>query len=272
MMVRRTPRAAFRHHSPLFMSRASLRALALAASCSIVAACGDAPSGPEQAARDMARRFDRVADSLGQAGDYDAATSAQLMAEVLRMSNRLNTVTVSVDGQSRTFNALLLQYRMPAGTDGPTFGQVIVGWRGESLNEGFAFLLDTTGTHAVSAPTENADLPHVVGALFEGGVANGRAWLASSGSVTSPPATERGGCASSGAIPPTIDYECKLATLTFRATVTLQELDDSGSPPSGPSRSLSIDGQNIAGLSLTLHSLPSGMGEFKPRALFPLKF
>ena len=249
----------------IFRHRALLVALPLA----VLAACSDSPSGPEEAAQRMARRFDVMADSLFEAGQYDAADGALAMGEVLRMSDRLGTVTVHVDGAPRTYYALLLQFQMPSMIEeDEDFGQAIVAWQGESLNQGFAFAMDSTGTLAVASP--EMVLARATGGMFEGNPETGRVWLATSGSVVTARATERSGCASSQLLPPSMDYDCRLATLTFRANVTLREVDQEGElAPGAASRTLLIDGQPVGGIALTIHALPEGVETISPRRILP---
>lgn len=261
------------------MTRSLSRALLAALPLALLAACdGDSISGPEQNARRMAARFDFVGDSLAAAGDADAAEGAHGLAEVLRMSDRLNTVTVSLDGAARAYNALLLQLQLPesgclAGEDceaAPTFVQVVVGWRGQDVSDGFVFVMDTVGTHGVVAPSpDGTNGARVLGGLFERRTE--RAWLATGGSVRTARARVIDGCGESQRFPVGLGVDCRVGVVTFHADVRLDEASAEGGVMAGARRTLLIDGQSVAGLALELGELPdAARPRLAPRRILSL--
>jgi hypothetical protein len=265
------------------MPRTTLRALALAVFAPLLlAACGsDSITGPQRDARRMATRFDQVGDSLYVAGQSDAGDGAYALAEVLRTTDRLNTVTATIDGEARAYHALLLQLQLPEDTEleclpdepcvpAPTFLQVVVGWRGEDVTDGFAFLMDTTGALGVAVPAPDApEYGHVLGGLFER--AGERAWLATSGTVTNARAAVIAACQHSALAGPAPGVECKVGAVTFRASVGLDEPGQDGGFVAGSHRTLVIDGQSVAGLALTLSEIPdAARARLSPRRLVPM--
>lgn len=254
-----------------------------------VTACGsDDTVSPQDKALDMSRRFEQVADSLELAGDPNAAEGARGLAELLKMTQTLSTVSVSVDGSARSYNALGMQLRVPEAPgdicegdpeciefeDAPTFTQIVFAWRGESVDEAIAFIADSVGSWAIELPddVENPrELPHVIGAMVE--VASERAWVTTGGTAGSTAVSTGGQCATSTKIPPTVGYSCNVVSIRFAANVQLNQIDtERGGIIAGSTRTLVMQSQPVSGAYLNITALPEGVRLQSARRWLPIHF
>jgi len=264
--------------------RPSVRRFVAPAALAIAAACGDGTGPAPDPAQRQSQRFSALADSLTRAGQPDGARAMRAIAELIRLSGRVTTVSVAIDGEARSFNALAVQLRVAAETcEGdpgcvtvaPEFSQVLFAWRGESLDEAVVIAADTVGALTFGVPGPifvegpgdgtsgdpfDGPLPvlHTLGAYGES--ASERLWATTGGTLSNGAAVEGATCpaADPEVVPADVAYDCARSDFTFAVDATLHELPvREGSIPSTQPRTLVIAAQPVAGLAITLNG-PAG--------------
>jgi hypothetical protein len=258
---------------------------ALAALATTTIACGGDGTGPApDPAQRQSQRFAVLADSLAQAGESDGAQAMRAFAELIRLSGRVSSVSAGIDGDAQSFNALAVQLGAPSDACGgdecavvtPRFTQLLLAWRGESLDQTLVFVADTVGTLTfdlgeptfVEGPGDGSSgdpflgtpaPPHVLGAYAES--RSERLWAATQGTLVNGTAVEGVACpaADQNLVPPGVSYVCKRADFVFAADATLRELPvgEGDALPSTQPRTVTIAAQPVAGLALTING-PAG--------------
>ena len=79
------------------------------------AGCGDGGTGPgaDAEGRRLARQFEHLADSVGDAGYSPTAEALRHAAEIVRLTGHATPVTLTIDGTSRDFLAVAEQLDFP---------------------------------------------------------------------------------------------------------------------------------------------------------------
>jgi hypothetical protein len=90
-------------------------ALAIANATALLLGCGDSGHGPSQspAGRELAARFERLADSVDAGGYSPAGEALRHAAEIVRLTGHATPVTVTIDGSARSFLAVAEQLDYP---------------------------------------------------------------------------------------------------------------------------------------------------------------
>lgn len=256
--------------SPRFRSAALLAAAVTLAATST--ACSDKSStGPDPvaAASQEASRFDRLSDSLSNAGSSEDADRAQATADLIRIIGRVDNVVVKVDGRSVTHRAIAVEFLVPASACDntsdpaycrdyyPAFEQAVVGWSGSDLREGFSVYSDQAGT--TSAFYDESGPDPLAGVFYSQRDVNAddtdnfglpsRGWYSEDGTVTMNLATPGAACNLPSTVDPAISYTCKLMVTSPSFDVTASELfGDLGATP----RHLTMAPQRIDGVTITI--------------------
>ena len=243
---------------------AALLALAVAGA----AACNDSPTAPDpaRAATQAADRFDRLADSLTSAGSYDDADFAQAMADLIRSVGRVDNVVVKVDGRSVTHTTLAIEALVPSSacdnsTDpaycrelNPPFSQVVFGWTGTDLREGFMAYSEQSGT-ASAAYDGGATLPPAFVTYTQRDVnasdidlfgAPARSWYSDGGTVTMPLGVRGASCELPPGTEPGASYTCHKASFSPAFDVTASEYTEAGTS----TRHITMAAQRADGVSV----------------------
>jgi hypothetical protein len=87
--------------------------------------CGDGPANPGDGGdgREMAARFEQLADSVEGEGYSPTADALRHAAEIVRLTGRATPVTLAVDGRERAFLAVAEQLDFP---------NIVCSWPGDS--------------------------------------------------------------------------------------------------------------------------------------------
>lgn len=240
--------------------------LATLAASTLTACGGDDPVSPGDHARDVAARFDHLADSLERAGVPDGATAAAALAEAIRTSGRVGSLVLGVDGRTERFEAIALHLDAPPcqiDCEAPTSLQLLFAWQGTNVDEGFAVLTDAIGQRSAVLPELVCDAsnacytpnPEAIGMLAERtGADAARVWGTMGGWVTIGTPAIGASCPQSGLIPVGASYLCRLATFAYAAQLDLANLEDETVTAS---RRVTMTGQSIPGLSIELTTPPT---------------
>lgn len=259
-------RAVQRPHA--MRSRLASYAALLALAAAGAAACNDSPTAPDpaRAATQAADRFDRLADSLTNAGSYYDADFAQAMADLIRSVGRVDNVVVKVDGRSVTHTTLAIETLVPASacdnsTDpaycrqlNPPFSQIVFGWTGTDLREGFMVYSEQSGT-ASAAYEGGATFPSAVVTYTQRDVngsdvdlfgAPARSWYSDGGTVTMPLGVRGVTCELPPGVEPGSSYTCHKASFSPSFDVTASEYTDAGTS----TRHITMAAQRADGVSV----------------------
>ena len=249
----------------------SLRTLVLTLA---VAGCGDGGSGPANPTQAHERGFARLADSLERAGEPDAAQTMKGMAELVRLTGRVGSLEVAVDGVAWPMTAVAVEVAAPEESctsydcvwaDRPL--RVLVAWRDAELNEAMTLLADSSGTVGFPPPFDPADTLEIdddfdpdapipasaLGVL--GDRRSEKAWVATAGTFSNALQATRGSCPSSALIPTSVQYQCARADFRFGVAGTFTG-GAVNATVADESRQVVVASQAVPGVVLTVTGQP----------------
>ena len=263
---------------------ASLRVLVLSLA---LAACGDGGSGPVSGTGAHERSFGRLADSLERTGQRDGAEVMRAAAELIRLSGRVGSLAVAVDGATLPMSSVAVE--LAASQEGcpsvdcaapPRPLRLLLAWRDADLSEALVLMADTTGTVAFPPPFQGIDSVALddelddefdPGAPFDpdgafpaiaiGVLGDRRAeavWVATAGSLTNALLATTESCPPSTLIPSAVQYRCARADFRFAAAGAFTG-GPVAAPAPGTSRQVAVASQAVPGVVLTVTGQPGAL-------------